>query len=111
MIDEDHGMFDEDAIRTRWETFGSKPDERGRRLFAAGKVRAAGWGSLSRGLADHRPCPFNHKIAARTIWMLRRWPKVRCVARAPAAKPGIPIAMRKFEHQRKSRCGKQMANL
>src|SRR5499427_7790931 len=40
-------MIEEDAIRTRWETVGSKLDERGRRLFAAGEVRAAGWGSLA----------------------------------------------------------------
>jgi hypothetical protein len=40
-------MIDEDAIRTRWENVGSKLDERGRRLFAAGEVRAAGWGSLA----------------------------------------------------------------
>jgi FMN phosphatase YigB (HAD superfamily) len=37
-------MIDEDAIRRRWEDSGSKLDERGRRLFAAGAVRAAGWG-------------------------------------------------------------------
>src|SRR5712691_850210 len=40
-------MIDEDAIRYRWETVGSTLDERGRRLFAAGKVRAAGWGGLA----------------------------------------------------------------
>ena len=40
-------MIDEDAIRYRWETFGSKLDERGRRLFAAGEVRTAGWGGLA----------------------------------------------------------------
>jgi hypothetical protein len=40
-------MIDEDAIRTRWETVGSKLDERGRRLFAAGEVRTAGWGGLA----------------------------------------------------------------
>ena len=40
-------MIDEDAIRSRWETVGSKLDERGRRLFAAGEVRAAGWGGLA----------------------------------------------------------------
>jgi Rhodopirellula transposase DDE domain len=39
-------MIDEDAIRYRWETVGSKLDERGRRLFAAGEVRTAGWGGL-----------------------------------------------------------------
>jgi len=40
-------MIDEDAIRTRWNTVGSKLDERGRRLFAAGEVRTAGWGGLA----------------------------------------------------------------
>jgi hypothetical protein len=40
-------MIDEDAIRYRWETVGSKLDERGRRLFAAGEVRTAGWGGLA----------------------------------------------------------------
>jgi hypothetical protein len=38
------GMIDTQAIRARWETVGSKLDERGRRLFAAGEARAAGWG-------------------------------------------------------------------
>ena len=40
-------MIDEDAIRYRWETIGSKLDERGRRLFAAGELRTAGWGGLA----------------------------------------------------------------
>jgi hypothetical protein len=40
-------VIDEDAIRYRWETVGSKLDERGRRLFAAGEVRTAGWGGLA----------------------------------------------------------------
>ena len=39
-------MIDCQAIRKRWETVGSKLDERGRRVFAAGEVRAAGWGGL-----------------------------------------------------------------
>jgi hypothetical protein len=39
-------MIDKDAIRYRWETVGRTLDERGRRLFAAAEVRAAGWGSL-----------------------------------------------------------------
>ena len=39
-------MIDEDGIRQRWEMVGSKLDERGRRLFAAAEVRAAGWGGL-----------------------------------------------------------------
>ena len=40
-------MIDKDAIRHRWDTFGSKLDERGRRLFAANEVQAAGYGSLA----------------------------------------------------------------
>ena len=40
-------MIDEDAIRQRWEAVGSKLDERGQRLFAAGEVRTAGWGGLA----------------------------------------------------------------
>jgi len=38
------GMIDRQAIRLRWELVGSKLDERGQRLFAAGEARAAGWG-------------------------------------------------------------------
>jgi hypothetical protein len=37
-------MIDEDVIRCRWEMVGRTLDERGRRLFAAAKVCAAGWG-------------------------------------------------------------------
>ena len=40
-------MIDADAIRYRWDTVGSKLDERGRRLFAAAEVRTAGWGGLA----------------------------------------------------------------
>ena len=40
-------MIDAAAIRVRWETFGSKLDERGRRLFAAAEKRAAGRGGLA----------------------------------------------------------------
>ena len=40
-------MIDEDGIRRRWEQMGSKLDERGRRLFAANEVQAAGYGSLA----------------------------------------------------------------
>src|SRR5258708_3608136 len=40
-------MIDARAIRQRWEADGSKRDERGRRLFAASEVRAAGWGGLA----------------------------------------------------------------
>lgn len=39
-------MIDEDAIRFRWETVGSKLDERARRMFAAAEVRTAGWSGL-----------------------------------------------------------------
>src|ERR1700757_1854586 len=42
-------MIDEKAIRQRWETVGSKLDERGRRLFAAGEGRGAGWGGPAAG--------------------------------------------------------------
>jgi len=35
-------MIDRDAIRQRLEADGSKRDERGRRLWAASEVRAAG---------------------------------------------------------------------
>ena len=40
------GMIDMQAIRQRWDDVGSKLDERRRRLFAAGEVRAAGRGGL-----------------------------------------------------------------
>jgi len=40
-------MIDEGAIRYRWESVGSKLDERGRRMFAAAEVRTAGWGGLA----------------------------------------------------------------
>jgi Rhodopirellula transposase DDE domain len=39
-------MIDTVAIRLRWEAIGSKLDERGKRLFAAAEVAAAGWGGL-----------------------------------------------------------------
>jgi hypothetical protein len=40
-------MMDEDGIRQRWESIGCKLDERGRRLFAAAEVEAAGYGALT----------------------------------------------------------------
>jgi Rhodopirellula transposase DDE domain len=40
-------MIDTQAIRQRWDADGSKRGERGRRLFAASEVRAAGWGGLA----------------------------------------------------------------
>ena len=39
-------MIDAKAIRQRWGAVGSKLDERGRRLFAAAEVQAAGYGGL-----------------------------------------------------------------
>ena len=39
-------MIDAKAIRQRWDAVGSKLDERGRRLFAAAEVQAAGYGGL-----------------------------------------------------------------
>src|SRR5271168_1546247 len=78
-------MIDEDAIRYRWDMVGSKLDERGRRMFAAGEVRTAGRGGLAvvsriTGLAV-RP-----SIAARTISMARNCRKVRYGVPAPAAR-------------------------
>jgi hypothetical protein len=40
-------MIDRQAIRARWAAVGSKLDERGRRLFAAGEVLTAGYGGLA----------------------------------------------------------------
>lgn len=40
-------MIDEDAIRQRFEALRDQLDERGRRLFAAAEVRAAGYGGLA----------------------------------------------------------------
>jgi hypothetical protein len=40
-------MVEREAIRPRWVVFGSKLDERGRRLFAAAEARAAGRGGLA----------------------------------------------------------------
>ncbi len=40
-------MIDEDGIKLRWEAIGCKLDERGRRLFAAAEVQAAGYGALA----------------------------------------------------------------
>jgi hypothetical protein len=41
------GMIDCKAIRNRWKAVGAKLDERGRRVFAAREVRAAGWEAVS----------------------------------------------------------------
>ena len=40
-------MIDKDGISQRWTAIGSKLDERGRRLFAAAEVQAAGHGGLA----------------------------------------------------------------
>ena len=40
-------MIDQAGIAQRWQSDGSKRDERGRRVFAASEVRAAGWGGLA----------------------------------------------------------------
>jgi hypothetical protein len=40
-------MIDEKMILQRWDLVGSKLDERGRRLFAAGEAKAAGRGGLA----------------------------------------------------------------
>ena len=40
-------MADWDLIRLRWEVFGSKLDERGRRLCSAAEARTAGHGGVS----------------------------------------------------------------
>src|SRR5262245_42399319 len=44
--DDDIAQIDETGIRQRWEQVGSKLDERGRRLWAASEVQAAGHGAL-----------------------------------------------------------------
>jgi hypothetical protein len=40
-------MIDQAGIAQRWQADGSKRDERGRRMFAASEVSAAGWGGLA----------------------------------------------------------------
>jgi hypothetical protein len=40
-------MVDREAIRQRWQAFGSKLDERGRRLFAAAESKTAGRGGVA----------------------------------------------------------------
>jgi hypothetical protein len=40
-------MIDEDGIRQRWESIGSRLNERDRRLWAAAEVQAAGHGALA----------------------------------------------------------------
>jgi pterin-4a-carbinolamine dehydratase len=45
-MDDENDEIDEDGIKRRWESIGSKLDERGRRLWAASEVQAAGHGAL-----------------------------------------------------------------
>ncbi len=40
-------MVSREAIRQRWEVFGSKLEERGKRLFAAAEARTAGHGGVA----------------------------------------------------------------
>ena len=40
-------MIDRQAIQQRWDDLRDILDERGRRLFAAAEVRAAGYGGLA----------------------------------------------------------------
>lgn len=47
-------MIDEDAIRRRFEALRDHLDERGRRLFGAAEVRAAGYGGCT-GLVLYFP--------------------------------------------------------
>ncbi len=70
-------MVEREAIRQRWEVFGSKLNERGRRLFAAAEARTAGRGgpaavaqitglarsTIGRGLNDlDMPGPGNGRV-------------------------------------------------
>jgi Rhodopirellula transposase DDE domain len=41
------GMIDRQGIKKRWDSLRDRVDERGRRLFAAAEVRAAGYGGLA----------------------------------------------------------------
>ena len=81
--------IDTHGIRLRWEADGSKRDERGKRLFAASEVRAAGYGGLAAvsritGIAREVPDFDPGSIAARTISTRSRWRRVGCGARAEA---------------------------
>ena len=79
-------MIDEDAIRYRWDTVGSKLDERGRRLFAAAEVRTAGWGGLA-VVSRLTGLPARRSIAAKTTWTRNRSPKAKFAA--PGAGVGL----------------------
>jgi hypothetical protein len=81
------------VVRYRWDTVGSKLDERGRRMFAA-NLR---WSLGSPGL------PVRPSIATRTIWTARNYRRVSCgVHRRPQGgrckKPGrVPALKRLLE--------------
>jgi len=59
------GIIDTQAMRQRWESVGSKLDERGRRVFAAGEVRSAGWGGLEAVSKESRRSESHHHMAPR----------------------------------------------
>ena len=81
-------MIDTQASK-RWDTAGSKLDERGQRVFASGEVRAAGWGGLEavheitglarsmigRGLKDLDAAPLPKGAGATQGW----WPATSVV--------------------------------
>src|SRR5258708_35067541 len=98
------GMIDTQAIRQRWESVGSKLDERGKRVFEAGEVRAAGWGGLAavheitglarstigRGLTDLDAAPFSWSGKAGNFALRRQ---SRLPTSAPAVFPRRCIAV------------------
>ena len=101
------GMIDTQGIRQRWEAVGSRLDERGRRVFAAGEVRAAGWGGLAavsaitglarstigRGLKDLDAAPPPKGREARCCFM---------AAKAASMSPSVPAV-------KKSTCSPSVA--
>jgi len=63
-------MIDEDGIRQRWESIGSRLGERERRLWAASEVQAAGYGGLAivsgiTGIARSTINPFRKDVTAK----------------------------------------------
>src|SRR5271169_2385403 len=90
------GMIDTQAIRQRWDTVGSKLDERGKRLFASGEVRAAGWGGLE---AVHEITGLARSTIGRGLKDLDAapLPKGRCDARVVAGdicRSGMELSLR-----------------
>src|SRR5262245_12752368 len=91
-------MIDREAIRQRWELFGSKLDERGQRHFAAVEAMTAGRGGI---VAVHEITGIARSTIGRGLDELdgpalpdgRPWPPMRKRGRAaPAlAKKGIPL--------------------